>query len=83
MVRHKTFLISDEIVAGVVRSEYDTRISFDKAEQTVELIAYSGHTEIKFTELEEYAACLNALIFALRDDIKQAIEEEQDNSLPE
>ena len=80
--KYKVFIL-DDVISGVVRSEYDIKIGFDKDARSIELIAYNEKTEIPFTEIEEYSRTLNALVRALRDDIKSAIEDEQDGSLPD
>lgn len=80
--KYKMFIL-DDVISGVVRSEYDIKIGFDKDARSVELIAYNEKTEIPFTELEEYAKTLNALVRALKGDIGSAIEDEQDGSLPD
>lgn len=79
----KHFIIDKELESGVVVSDRNNRISFDKAEKVVSLIAYDNNSDISFSDLKDYAETLNALVFALRDDIEAAIEEEQDDSLPD
>ena len=79
---YKMFML-DNVTSGVVRSDYDIKIGFDKEARSVELIAHNQKTEIPFTELEEYSQTLNALVRALQNDIQAAIEDEQDNSLPD
>ena len=81
----KTFIISKEVESGVVRSSEDIRISFDKEDKTVLLLTYARDTgaSIKFTELKDYIDTLQALAWALREDIDQAISDEQDDSLPD
>ena len=81
----KTFIISKEVESGVVRSNEDIRISFDKEDKTVLLLTYARDTgaSIKFTELKDYIDTLQALAWALREDIDQAISDEQDDSLPD
>ena len=79
----KHFIIDKELESGVVVSGSNNRISFDKVEKVVSLIAYDNNSDISFSKLKDYAETLNALVFALRDDIEAAIEEEQDNSLPD
>lgn len=79
----KHFIIDKELVCGVVRSEEDHMISFDKEEKEIRLSANASQRCIPFTQIRDYADTLNALVFALRDSIDEAIEEAQDNSLPE
>ena len=79
----KLFHISKEVTEGVVASEEGVRIGFDRDHQTIRLLAYSRDTDVKFTEIKDYVETLNALVFALREDINEAIEEEQDDSLPD
>ena len=79
----KHFIISKEVESGVVRSNEDIRIAFNKEDKTVRLLAYARDTEIKFTELLDYIDTLRALAWALRDEIDQAVDDEQDNSLPD
>lgn len=79
----KTFIISKEVTEGVVVSEEGIRIRFDRGYQTIRLMEGSKDAEVKFTELKDYIDTLQALAWALREDIDEAIEEAQDNSLPE
>lgn len=79
----KTFLIDKELESGVVVSEEGHRFSFDKDDKTIYLMGSTIRFCIPFLEIREYADTLNALVFALREDIEEAIEEAQDNSLPE
>ena len=79
----KTFIISKEVTEGVVASEEGIRIGFDRDHQSIRLLAYSRETDIKFTDFNDYIETLQALAWALREDIQEAIEEAQDNSLPE
>lgn len=79
----KTFIISKEVAEGVVRSEEDIRIGFDRDYKVVRLLSLRRDTDIKFTELKDYIDTLQALAWALREDIDQAISDEQDNSLPD
>ena len=75
----KHFIISKEVVQGTVVSEELFKFEFDRDAKTVNVPA----RYVDFTELKAYIETLNALAWALREDIDQAIEEAQDNSLPE
>ena len=78
----KSFYINADIESGVVRTKSGIGISFDKEQKSVTLIAYTDY-EVEFSELEDYIETLKALAFALREDIQEAIEEKQDDSLPD
>ena len=71
----KHFIISKEVVQGTVVSEELFKFEFDRDAKTVNVPA----RYVDFTELKAYIETLNALAWALREDIDQAIEEAQDN----
>ena len=75
----KHFIISKEVVEGTVISEELFKFKFDREDRTVNVPA----RYVDFTELNAYIETLQALAWALREDIEEAIEEAQDNSLPE
>ena len=75
----KHFIISKEVVEGVVLSEEGFRIEFCRDTKVVD---FEGG-EVYFKDLNSYIETLQALAWALREDIEEAIEEEQDNSLPD
>ena len=75
----KHFIISKEVVEGTVVSEELFKFEFDREDRTVKVPA----RYVDFTELKAYIETLQALAWALREDIEEAIEEAQDNSLPE
>ena len=75
----KHFIISKEIVEGKVVTEEGFKFEFDRDDKSVKVpLRYVG-----FTELRAYIESLNALAWALREDIDQAISDEQDDSLPD
>ena len=74
----KHFIISKEVVEGTVVTEEGFVFEFDREDKVVRV-----HRDVTFTEIKDYVDALNALVFALREDIEEAIEEAQDNSLPE
>ena len=75
----KHFIISKEVVEGTVVSEEGFKFEFDRDDKFIEV----PHRTVPLTELKAYIDTLQALSWALREDIDQAIEEAQDNSLPE
>ena len=75
----KHFMISKEVVEGTVVSEEGFRFEFDRDTKVVEF----DTRDVYFKDLNAYIETLQALAWALRDDIEEAIEEAQDNSLPE
>lgn len=75
----KHFIISKEVVEGTVVSEEGFKFEFDRDDKYVQV----PQRYVPLTELKEYIDTLQALAWALREDIDQAIEEAQDNSLPE
>ena len=75
----KHFIISKEVVEGTVVTEEGFRFEFDRDDKTVKVPT----RYVDFTELKAYIETLQALSWALREDIEEAIEEAQDNSLPE
>ena len=79
----KSFYINADIESGVVRTKRGKGISFDKSEGVVSLIAYDNNSDISFSDLDDYIETLKALSFALREDIEEAISDEQDASLPD
>ena len=75
----KHFIISKEVVEGVVVSEEGFRFEFCRETKVVEF----DSRDVYFKDLGAYIETLQALAWALREDIQEAIEEAQDNSLPE
>lgn len=75
----KHFIISKEVVEGTVVTEEGFVFEFDRDDKVVRV----NGRHVPFTEIKDYVDALNALVFALREDIEEAIEEAQDNSLPE
>ena len=75
----KHFIISKEVVEGTVVTEEGFVFEFDRDEK---FIRVEGR-RICFTEIRDHIESLNALAWALRDSIDEAIEEAQDNSLPD
>ena len=75
----KHFIISKEVVEGTVVTEEGFKFEFDRDDKFVQV----PQRYVDFTQLKAYIESLNALAWALREDIDQAIEEAQDNSLPE
>ena len=75
----KHFIISKEVVEGTVVSEEGFKFEFDRDDKYVQV----PQRYVSLTELKAYIDTLTALSWALREDIDQAIEEAQDNSLPE
>ena len=76
----KHFIISKEVVKGVVRTEEGFVFEFDKNYKTVKV---GNGVYVSFTELKAYVDTLQALAWSLREDIDEAISDEQDNSLPD
>jgi len=75
----KHFIISKEVVEGTVVTEEGFKFEFDRDDKFVQV----PQRYVSLLELKAYIESLNALAWALREDIDQAIEEAQDNSLPE
>ena len=75
----KHFIISKEVVQGVVVSEEGFKFEFDRETKVVEF----DSRDVYFKDLDDYINTLQALAWALREDVQEAIEEAQDNSLPE
>ena len=75
----KHFIISKEVVYGAVVSEEGFRFEFDRETKVIEF----NDRDVYFKDLNSYIETLQALAWALREDIEEAIEEEQDNSLPD
>lgn len=75
----KHFMISKEVVDGTVVSQEGFKFEFDRETKVVEF----GCCDVYFKDLDAYIETLQALAWALREDIQEAIEEDQDNSLPE
>ena len=75
----KHFIISKEVVEGTVVTEEGFKFEFDRDDKEVRVC----ERFVPFTQFKAYIESLNALAWALRDDIEEAIEEAQDNSLPE
>ena len=75
----KHFMISKEVIEGTVVSEEGFVFEFDRGEKFVEV----KQRYVYLTELKAYIETLQALAWALREDIQETIEEAQDNSLPE
>lgn len=74
----KHFIISKEVIEGTVVSEEGFRFEFDRDTKVVEC-----ERDVEFKDLDAYIETLQALAWALREDLQEAIEEAQDNSLPE
>lgn len=75
----KHFIISKEVVEGKVVSEEGFRFYFYRDDKKILV----PQRNVGFTELKAYIDTLQALAWALRDDIEQAISDEQDDSLPD
>ncbi len=75
----KHFIISKEVVEGTVVTEEGFKFEFDRDDKYVQV----PQRHVSLIELKAYIDSLNALAWALREDIEEAIEEAQDNSLPE
>lgn len=75
----KHFIISKEVVEGTVVSEEGFRFEFDRETKVVEF----DSRDVYFKDLDAYIETLQALAWALREDVQEAISDEQDNSLPD
>ena len=75
----KHFIISKEVREGTVVTGEQFVFEFDRDDKVVRV----NGRHIPFTQIKAYVESLNALAWALREDIEGAIEEAQDNSLPE
>jgi len=75
----KHFIISKEVVEGKVVSEEGFRFEFCRETKVVDFVS----RDVYFKDLDAYIGTLQALAWALREDIQEAIEEAQDNSLPD
>ena len=74
----KHFIIDKELIRGTVRTDTDFQISFNKEEKEILLSETTTSKYVPFTQIRDYVDTLNALVFALRDDIDAAIEEDNE-----